>query len=259
MINTRHPVKHLLNNVEKQYLKSNMELKIVLVEDDVRLAQLIQEYLSNHGLEVFVENRGDFAVQRILNVKPDMVILDLMLPGKDGLQICRELRPVYHNPIIMLTARDEDMDQVLGLEMGADDYITKPVQPRVLLARLRALNRRVESQLHEQKGSAPSKLVFGELVIDTAAREVRLKNAAVDLTNNEYELCYLLALHAGEVLNREKILSLTRGIEYDGLDRSVDVRISRLRKKLGDDTEKPFRIKTVWGRGYLFVADAWNG
>jgi len=234
-----------------------MDLRVFLVEDDVRLAQLIKEYLGKHGIEVHVENRGDFAVRRILNVNPDMVILDLMLPGKDGLQICQELRTQFKNPVIMLTARDEDMDQVLGLEMGADDYITKPVQPRVLLARIRALHRRTDSA-HDSASGATQKLTFGKLEIDTAAREIRLNELTVDLTNNEYELCLLLANHAGEVLSRERILAHTRGIEYDGLDRSVDVRISRLRKKLGDDAEKPYRIKTIWGKGYLFVADAWE-
>ena len=235
---------------------------ILLVEDDIRLASLIREYLQQQGLRVAIEQRGDRAVKRIVDEHPDLVVLDLMLPGRDGFEVCREVRPSFPGPILMLTARDEDVDQIVGLELGADDYVTKPVQPRVLLARIRALLRRVQSQSAEPKAQQPQEqvntLTFGKLKIDRASRDVLLGEKAIDLTTNEFELLWLLGLHAGEILSRNVILSTVRGIGYDGLDRSVDINISRLRKKLGDTPAQPSRIKTVRGRGYLFVADAWE-
>lgn len=234
---------------------------ILVVEDDVRLASLIQEYLQQQGLKVSIEHRGDRAVPRILSERPDLVVLDLMLPGRDGLDVCREIRPSFSGPILMLTARDEDVDQIVGLEMGADDYVNKPVQPRVLLARIRALLRRFPGHAEGDTPSdvpAVSQLVFGNLRINRAAREVVLAGQAVELTTNEFELLWLLASRAGHVLSRDLILSTLRGIGYDGLDRSVDLAISRLRKKLGDHAEHPYRIKTVRARGYLFVAEGWG-
>lgn len=155
------------------------------------------------------------------------------------------------------------MDQVLGLEMGADDYVAKPVRPRVLLARVRALLRRNEDKGDVAKGgvveeSNPDRLVFGDLLIDNGAREVRLDNTTVDLTSAEYDLLWLLASNAGKILSREEIFEQLRGIEYDGQDRSIDVRVSRIRPKVGDDPMNPRRIKTVRSKGYLFVKDVLN-
>lgn len=226
--------------------------RILIVEDDERLAELTSDYLSSNGSQVEVVNNGDDAIERILADSPDLVVLDLMLPGADGLTVCREVRGKgFHNPILMLTARTDDMDQILGLEMGADDYVPKPVKPRLLLARVRALLRRVEA---EQEDSA-ARLEFGNLVIDNAAREVSLDGDAVDLTSAEYDLLWLLASNAGTVLSRETIFEKLRGIQYDGQDRSIDVRISRIRPKVGDDPDNPRRIKTVRSKGYLFVAE----
>ena len=186
-----------------------------------------------------------------------------MLPGADGLEVCREVRADYQNPILMLTARTDDVDQVLGLEMGADDYVAKPVRPRVLLARIRALLRRHEqlaNQAGQDVGDAENveRLIFGELMIDNGAREVRLNNVPVDLTSAEYDLLWLLASNAGKILTREEIFERLRGIEYDGQDRSIDVRVSRIRPKVGDDPMNPRRIKTVRSKGYLFVKDIVN-
>jgi DNA-binding response OmpR family regulator len=184
-----------------------------------------------------------------------------MLPGKDGLSVCMAVRSGYDGPILILTAREEDMDQVAGLEMGADDYVKKPVEPRVLLARIRALLRRYQNTLENDRvGVDPAKRqeqIFGALTIDRSSRSVSLDGEPVELTTNEFDLLWLLASQEGTVLNRDTILSELRGIGYDGIDRSVDVNISRLRKKLGDDSAKPHKIKTVWGAGYLFVKDAW--
>ena len=236
-------------------------LRVLLVEDDVRLAALIQEYLQKQSIEVSIEHRGDVACQRIVTEAPDLVVLDLMLPGLDGLAVCRTVRPDYAGPILMLTARDEDIDQVVGLEIGADDYVTKPVQPRVLLARIRALLRRVPQAqaVVNVPVAASTEHRYGVFKISAAAREAWMSGAVVELTTNEFELLWLLASRPGEILTRDVILDSLRGIDYDGADRSVDLRVSRLRKKLGDNTSHPTRIKTVRGKGYLFVKDAWEG
>ncbi|BAP13584.1 DNA-binding response regulator RstA [Alcanivorax sp. NBRC 101098] len=226
---------------------------IMIVEDDERLADLTCEYLQSNGLGVTVVSDGEEAIRRIRADQPDLVVLDLMLPGADGLTVCREVRSAYKNPILMLTARTDDMDQVLGLEMGADDYVAKPVKPRVLLARIRALLRRVETD--SERDNSPARLEFGALVIDNSAREVTLAGDSVDLTSAEYDLLWLLASNAGTVLSRETIFEKLRGIQYDGQDRSIDVRISRIRPKVGDDPENPKRIKTVRSKGYLFVKE----
>lgn len=228
--------------------------RILVVEDDQRLSCLIRDYLKQQGFMVLTEDRGDSAVSRIRLEQPDLLILDLMLPGKDGLSVCQEVRGSYGGPILILTARDDDMDQVAGLEMGADDYVKKPVLPRVLLARIRALLRRFNPQ---PDLSAKDELQFQGLKISRAAHEVTLNGTVVDLTTNEFELLWALALNGGQVLSRDQLLGSLRGISYDGLDRSVDITISRLRRKLGDDAQQPRRIKTVWSQGYLFVKEAW--
>ena len=226
--------------------------RILIVEDDERLAILTQDYLRKNGLDVAIETDGTRAIRRIIAEQPDLVVLDVMLPGSDGLTVCREVRAQYQQPILMLTARTDDMDQVLGLEMGADDYVAKPVQPRVLLARIRALLRRSDTAPVE---SSPQRLEFGDLVIDNGGRSVTLNDELVDFTSAEYDLLWLLASNAGRILSREDIFERLRGIEYDGQDRSIDVRISRIRPKIGDDPENPKRIKTVRSKGYLFVKE----
>ncbi len=228
---------------------------ILIVEDDERLAELTREYLEGNGLRVAIESDGAKAAARILRDQPDLVVLDLMLPGEDGLSICRKVRGSYHGPILMLTARSDDMDQVLGLEMGADDYVCKPVRPRVLLARIRALLRRSEGASEPVPADA-RRLEYGVLVIDSAMREAWLREQSIELTSAEFDLLWLLASNAGRILSREEIFTALRGIEYDGLDRSIDVRISRIRPKIGDDPMHPRLIKTVRSKGYLFVAEA---
>jgi two-component system response regulator RstA len=240
--------------------QTNESWRILIVEDDERLAELTREYLESNGLTVGLETHGGRAVDRIRDEAPDLVVLDLMLPGEDGLSICRRIRPFYQGPVIMLTARTDDLDQVLGLEMGADDYIGKPVKPRVLLARIRALLRRVgengQNGKEESSGDEPVRLEFNDLVVDRSMREAWLSDDSIDLTSAEFDLLWLLASNAGRVLSREEIFTALRGIEYDGQDRSIDVRVSRIRPKIGDDPIHPRRIKTVRSKGYLFVKEA---
>lgn len=228
--------------------------KILLVEDDERLASLVQSFLLQHGFEVQLVNNGLAVEATCREFQPDLVVLDLMLPGLDGFAVCRAIRPWYKSPILMLTAKQSDIDQVLGLELGADDYVIKPVEPRVLLARIHALLRRSQpaSTLDSHN------LEFGKLQLSQAAREAYFDGALVELTSYEFDLLWMLAKHAGQTVRREAIHKQIIGREYDGLDRTVDVRVSHLRRKLGDNADTPFRIKTVWGKGYLFVADAWN-
>jgi len=229
--------------------------KILLVEDDRQLSNLISDFLETEGFHVKQEFRGDTVAKRVELFTPDLIILDVMLPGKDGFSVCKDLRPKFNGPILMLTAKGTDFDQVLGLEIGADDYVIKPVEPRVLLARVNALLRRGE--LPGESNEA-SELQFGGLQIKKGSRQVTLADENIELTSQEFDLLWLLASKAGEVQNRDYIYKAVVGREYDGMDRSVDVRISRLRKKLLDSNETPFRIKTIWGQGYLFVPDAWS-
>jgi DNA-binding response OmpR family regulator len=226
---------------------------ILLVEDDLRLAELVSRYLESNGFSVAIASRGDEVISHIERDPPDLVILDLGLPGEDGFTVCRQLRPVYPDPILILTARDSDIDHVLGLELGADDYVIKPVEPRVLLARIGALLRRSRFPARPERRT----LQFGRLSINTIARSVHLDGHSIPLSGNEFDLLLYLASHAGEIQSRETLFKSLFKREYDGIDRMLDIRISRLRRKLGDEAETAERIKTVWGQGYLFVPDAW--
>jgi two-component system OmpR family response regulator/two-component system response regulator RstA len=225
---------------------------VLLVEDDERLSELVRTYLQSNGFRVPVEYRGDRVLERVREERPDLIVLDLGLPGQNGFEVCKALRAVDRVPILILTARNSDIDHVVGLELGADDFVIKPVEPRVLVARIHALLRRSKTAAPLE----PRKLTFGALSIDTAARAVTLNGSAVSLSSNEFDLLLFLATHAGEIQSRETLYQQLYRREYDGIDRTLDVRISHLRKKLGDtgETEK---IRTVWGHGYLFVSNAW--
>ena len=225
--------------------------RVLLVEDDLRLAQLVTEYLSAYEFSVSLCTRGDTALEQFRVDAPDIVVLDLMLPGLDGMVVCRKIREISEVPILILTAREDSYDEVSGLEQGADDFVNKPVQPRVLLARLRALLRRANGRPEAE----PQSLVFGALAITTSDRSVTWRGQICVLSNTEYKLLLVLAESAGHVLSRDALLKKMRGIEFDGLDRSIDNCISKLRRKFDDaDSEK---IKTVWGEGYLFSPSAW--
>ncbi|MGA2777230.1 MAG: response regulator [Steroidobacteraceae bacterium] len=223
--------------------------RILLVEDDPRLADMLLEYLGQAGFEVSVAALGASALERLSGTVFDAVVLDLMLPDMDGLQVCRQLRATNDVPVLMLTARGDAVDRIVGLELGADDYLPKPFEPRELLARLRAILRR------RAPGAPPGEktLRFGRLEIDTAARAVRLDGARCELTNHQFELLVTLAKHAGRVLSREALMDLMKGEEFDSFDRSIDVHISRIRAAIEDNPKKPRRIITVRAAGYVFA------
>jgi DNA-binding response OmpR family regulator len=231
-------------------------LRVLIVEDDAAFGQALQEYLSREYMEVLIEPRGDRAVQRIAEEAPSVVILDLMLPGCDGLDICRQLRAARSTvPIMILTARDDDLDQVLGLELGADDYMAKPAQPRVLLARLRALTRRLQ---HRPEQASPGQVLdFGRLRIDADNREVLLQGKRVELSPAEFDLLWLLASNAGKVMTRDVVLKSLRGLSHSSVDRSIDSRLYRLRRRFASEKEIFWRIKSVRPHGYLFASGPW--
>ena len=246
------------------HVNSKSMNKIVFVEDDAEVGKLIAAYLGKHDIDVLVEPRGDTAQARIALEQPDLVLLDIMLPGKDGMTLCRDLRPTFYGPIVLLTSLDSDMNHILSLEMGANDYILKTTPPAVLLARLRLhLRQRPSSATPEgektsqpiQKGNA---LHFGKLCIDPVNRDVTLGDETITLSTSDFDLLWELATHAGRIMDREALLLNLRGVSYDGMDRSIDVAISRLRRKLYDNALEPFRIKTVRNKGYLFAPNAWE-
>jgi len=224
---------------------------IMVVEDDHSLAEWIVDYLVSHGYLVTLANRGDDAVDLIREDNPDLVVLDIMLPAKDGFAVCKEVREFYKNPILMLTARHEEVDEVKGLETGADDYLGKPVKPAVLLARINVLLRRNFQQ------TVDTVRQYGNFFIDGESRTATLEGEEIALSSHEFELLWILASNAGNIMKREDLVSQMRGIDYDGFDRSIDISISRLRKKLQDGPGKPRRIKTIRGQGYLLATDAW--
>ncbi|MCI0569190.1 MAG: response regulator transcription factor [Myxococcaceae bacterium] len=223
----------------------------LLVEDDDRLARLVGEYLHSHGVVVTRAADGEAGLREALAHRFDVILLDLMLPGRDGLDVCRELRARSDVPVIILTARGEEADRVMGLEIGADDYLAKPFSPRELLARIRALLRRTRGQA----GPATRAVRVAGLHLDPASRRATLDGRELNLTGYEFTLLRVLAERSGRILSREQLLDLAKGNAEDSFDRSIDVHISRLRQKLGDDAKNPRLLKTVRGVGYLLAVD----
>jgi DNA-binding response OmpR family regulator len=225
------------------------EVHVLLVEDDAKLARLTAEYLEHQGLKVTRVGDGPAAIREGLKPDIDVVVLDLMLPGCDGFEVCRALRQSSHVPIIAVTARVEVADRVLGLELGADDYMTKPFAARELLARITAVTRRARGKA----GPAARELRVGNLLLDVASLSASLDGKALNLTSYEFAILRVLAEHSGRVLSRERLLELAKGNADEAFDRSIDVRISRLRHKLGDDPRHPLLLKTVRGSGYMLT------
>jgi len=226
-----------------------MSYRILLIEDDARLAPMVADYLSEAGFRVSIAGTGEAAERRMKQETFDAVILDLMLPDVDGLDLCRRIRAQSNIPLLMLTARGDPLDRVVGLELGADDYLPKPFEPRELLARLRAILRR-------QHSATPADMLrFGRLEIDRAARQVRVDGHEKPLTGYQYMLLLTLAERAGRVLSRDTLMDLTKGSALEEFDRSIDVHVSRIRAAIEDDPRKPRRILTVRGAGYVFAKE----
>jgi DNA-binding response OmpR family regulator len=221
--------------------------RILLIEDDKRLAEMVKNYLGEFGFSVTAAHSGGAGIALYRREGFDALILDLMLPDMDGLEVCRQIRTDAQARILMLTARGDAMDRVVGLEMGADDYLAKPFEPRELLARLRSILRRA-------KGDSTSEVLrFGRLDIDAAARQVRLDGAPCALTSYQFALLLGLARHAGRVMSRDMLMDMLRNERLEAFDRSIDVHISRIRAVIEDDPKKPRRVITVRGAGYVFA------
>jgi two-component system response regulator RstA len=229
---------------------------MIIVEDDLKLQKMLQDYFVAQDFDVLVLDDGSNAAQTILAEQPDIVLLDLMLPVTDGLTICRQTRTLYKGKILMLTASDDDFDHVAGLEIGADDYVTKPIKPRVLLARVRSLMRRQEAYAPSVDDS--DTLQFDQLVLRNIYKKCELAGSVLSLTDSEFDLLWLLANNPDTPLSRDYLTQTLRGIEYDGIDRTIDNKVVRLRKILGDDHTPAEKIQTIRGKGYLFVSTAWR-
>jgi len=226
-----------------------MTNRILLIEDDRRLAQMVRDYLGNAGFRVTIAPTGSQGLALHNREVFDALILDLMLPDMDGLEICQQVRKSSRTPILMLTARGDVMDRVIGLEMGADDYLPKPFEPRELLARLKTILRRQTSD------SSSQILRFGRLEIDLDARSLNISGDPRTLTSYQFSLLVALAQHAGRVLSRDVLMDLIKGETLEAFDRSIDVHISRIRAAIEDDAKSPRRIITVRGAGYVFAKE----
>ncbi|HTN44062.1 MAG TPA: response regulator transcription factor [Nitrospiria bacterium] len=225
-----------------------MKATVLIIDDDAKLNQLLVDFLGDYGFNVLTAARPDEGLRKLKQQVPDLIILDVMLPGMSGFEVCKLIRRSYTVPIIMLTARGLVTDKIVGLELGADDYLPKPFEPRELVARIQSVLRRARG------GDEPSVKKFGRLEVDFSKRSAKLDGALVDLTTNEFAALALMVKNSGKVLNRDQILQELRGMEYDAFNRSVDITMSRLRHKLRDDPKNPSFIKTVWGTGYVFIA-----
>jgi DNA-binding response OmpR family regulator len=224
-----------------------MATTILIIDDDEKLNRLLTAFLGDFGFKTLSATHPADGLKKLKHKSPDLVILDVMLPGMDGFEVCKAIRQDSSIPIIMLTARGELMDKVIGLELGADDYLPKPFEPRELVARIHSVLRRA------QKIDDTRPQSFGRLEIDFSRHIVKLDGLSVELTTNEFVALALLARNPGKVYNRDEILQELRGIDCDAFNRSVDITMSRLRQKLNDDPKSPTFIKTVWGTGYVFI------
>jgi DNA-binding response OmpR family regulator len=226
-----------------------MKTTILIIDDDPKLNELVAELLHDFGFETESATRPEEGLKKLRETSPDLVILDVMLPGMNGFEVCKKIRETSAIPIIMLTARGELTDKVVGLELGADDYLPKPFEPRELIARIQTILRRTHGT---DKNNARQ---FGRLKVDFAKHNVMLDEKVLDLTTIEFAALAFLVKNKEKVLNRDEILEELRGIECEAYNRSVDITISRLRHKLGDDPKRPVFIKTVFGTGYMFIGD----
>jgi two-component system phosphate regulon response regulator OmpR len=231
--------------------------KILVVDDDLRLRDLLRRYLAEQGFNVVTAENAQAMNKLWIRERYDLLVLDLMLPGEDGLSICRRLRGAGdETPIIMLTAKGEDVDRIVGLEMGADDYLPKPFNPRELVARINAvLRRKGPDEIPGAPSETPQTFQFGDFVLDLGTRTLKRNGETISLTTGEFSVLKVFARHPRQPLSREKLMEMARGREYEVFDRSLDVQISRLRKLIEPDPSNPIFIQTVWGLGYVFIPE----
>lgn len=230
--------------------------KVLVVDDDMRLRSLLERYLLEQGFIVRSAANSEQMDRLLERENFHLVVLDLMLPGEDGLSICRRLRQAENEiPIVMLTAKGDEVDRIIGLELGADDYLPKPFNPRELLARIKAILRRKSKELPGAPATEEEEVTFGEFTLNLATREMRNGNEVMPLTSGEFAVLKALISHAREPLSRDKLMNMARGRDYSALERSIDVQVSRLRKMIEEDHTKPRYIQTVWGVGYVFIPD----
>jgi DNA-binding response OmpR family regulator len=226
--------------------------RILIVDDDVRLGALLERLLKPEGFQVAVVTDGLQGARRATSEVFDLVVLDVMLPGQDGFEVLRRIRATSKVPVIMLTAKGTENDRIVGLELGADDYLSKPFNPRELLARIRAVLRRAEAAVH----TPPAEILrAGSLTMDISRREVRVRGELVPLTTTEFDLLRCFLRYPGQTLSRDALMDMLRGVGYAAYDRSIDVHVKNLRAKIEADTRHPQYIKTIWGTGYMLTAD----
>ncbi len=231
-----------------------MGKRVLLVDDDEKLRRLIKEYLEGYEFQVLTLADGEAVMKSIRKESPEIVILDIMLPKKDGLEVLKEIRAASNVPVIMLTAKGEEADRVVGLELGADDYLPKPFSPRELLARIKAVLRRLEQGMKPTDGESEGlRLEAGNLVLDKARQTLLVEGKEIALSSTEYRVLKVLMENPNRVLSRDQIMTMAQGKDFMAFDRSIDVHISKLRAKLESDPRSPKRIKTIWGSGYMFV------
>lgn len=226
-----------------------MEKTVLVIDDDEKLNKLLDDYLTKFGFKVKTVIHPDDGLEILEREIPDIIILDVMLPDRDGFEVCKEIRKIHSVPILMLTARGDVTDRIVGLELGADDYLPKPFEPRELVARLQSIIRRSKEILKTDK------IKIGDLIVDLLKQTVELNGKPIDLTTMEFEMLTVFVKNPGRVLTRDRIMNKTHDMDWEAFNRTVDVLVSRLRQKLGDDPKNPKLIKTVWCKGYKFIGD----
>ncbi|TCJ16341.1 response regulator [Parasulfuritortus cantonensis] len=234
-------------------MESSRQPRILVVDDDAGIRDLLRDYLVKQGMEVETARDGREMDERLPGFEPDLLVMDLMMPGEDGLALTRRVKAERDVPVIMLSARGEDIDRIVGLEVGADDYLAKPFNPRELLARIRAVLRRNSTPAKADEADDPEQYRFGPFSLDLAAQRLLREGEEITITHAEFALLKIFSEHPNRALSRDQIMDWLKGFERDPFDRSIDVRVTRLRRKIEDDPANPVYIRTVWGQGYLFA------
>jgi len=242
-----------LRLLTETHMNETVKEHVLIVDDDDGLRSLLEQYLTGNGFAVSLAANGAVMDELLQSIQPDLVILDLMMPGEDGLSIARRLRASTHLPIIMLSARGEDIDRIVGLEVGADDYLAKPFNPRELLARIRAVLRRKQDTAASEQVTADNVMRFGEFELDLDAQRLIKAGVEINLTSAEFSILQIFTSHPNRVLSRDQLMDMLKGYDRDPFDRSIDVRVTRLRRKIEANPAEPEYIRTVWGQGYLFA------